>query len=216
MTSFWEQDTLQSVQETKRCGKSAAASLSEKTDEELAVLLQNDVQEALDILVLRYKDALLNFIFRFLGNMELSRDVLQETFIRLWEKRSLYRSCGRFSTWIYTIAANLARSELRRPSRRLLVPVIQHDAEGEEYEIPLRDTEPLPDRVADTEFRYRRIQEALLALPVVFREAVILCDIQELAYEEIAAIIGQPIGTVKSRINRGRAMLRSMLRDIYD
>jgi len=211
-----EQPDVGSVEAEDKKQAAAETDLSMLSDEELADLLGKDVFGAFDILVERYKDQLLNFIFRFLGDMDTSQDILQETFIRIFDKRCLYKQCGRFSTWAYTIAANLARSELRRPFRRFTIPLSKRDTSGEEYELPVIDEAPRPDRVADSRQKYRRIQDALLRLPAIFREAVILCDIQELRYEEIALILDQPIGTVKSRINRGRAMLRKMLRDIYD
>lgn len=80
----------------------------------------------------------------------------------------------------------------------------------------MTDSKPLPDRNTDRRIVYERIQEALLTLPDGFREAVVLRDIQELSYEEIAEITELPIGTVKSRISRGRLQLQQLLKDIYD
>lgn len=190
--------------------------LEQLSNEELILLFQKDVGPAFDVLVARFKDPLLNFIYRYVGNQDDALDVLQDTFIRVYHKKHMYQTIAKFSTWIYTIAGNLAKSSLRRPYRRNTTSITQTGDRSEEYEMPLPDRDPMPDRLTDSAFKAARIQEALRQLPAVFREAVILRDIQDLAYEEIADIIGMPIGTVKSRINRGRAQLQQLLKDIYD
>ena len=192
------------------------ATLDTLSDEELMLLFQRDVQLAFDILVQRYKNPLMNYIFRFTGNSEDAADLLQDTFIRVYRKKHLYKTIARFSTWVYTIAGNLAKSELRRGHRKYLTPIDRKRNDDEEYSIPLPDRDPLPDRSADKNIVFERIQAALLEIPEVFREAVVLRDIQELTYEEIAEIVGMPIGTVKSRINRGRLQLQELLKDIYE
>ncbi|MBE0645092.1 MAG: sigma-70 family RNA polymerase sigma factor [Bacteroidetes bacterium] len=199
--------------EVKKLDRVTLDSLS---DEELMLLFQRDVRLAFDILVERYQNPLMNYIFRFTGNNEDAADILQDTFIRVYRKKHLYRTIARVSTWIYTIAGNLAKSELRRGHRKYLTPIDRKKNDDEEYSIPLIDNDPLPDRSADSSIVYDRIQEALLELPDVFREAVILRDVQELSYEEIAEIVGMPIGTVKSRISRGRLQLQELLKDIYE
>lgn len=186
------------------------------SDEDLMLLFQQEVMLAYDILVERFKDPLMNYIYRFVGDMDAAADILQDTFIRVYNKKHLYRTIARVSTWVYTIAGNLARSELRRSGRRKTTPIIQTRHENEEYTLPLPDTDPLPDNRADSALLYQQIQEALTRLPEAFREAVVLRDIQDLSYEEIAEITELPIGTVKSRINRGRAQLQELLKDVYD
>ncbi len=191
-------------------------SLDSLSDEELMLLFQRDVRLAFDILVERYKNPLMNYIFRFTGNSEDAADLLQDTFIRVYRKKHLYKTIAKFSTWVYTIAGNLAKSELRKGHRKYLTPIEHKKNDDEEYAIPLPDGAPLPDRAADTNIVYERIQKALLELPDAFREAVILRDIQELSYEEIAEVVGMPIGTVKSRISRGRLQLQELLKDLYE
>ncbi len=190
--------------------------LDRLTDEELILRFQQDDSSAFDVLVKRYKNPLMNYIFRYLGDVDESADVLQETFVRLFEKKHQYKTIARFSTWIYTIAGNLAKSELRKPYKRRGVSITQSVGDDEEVDMQLEDGEPQPDRVVDGALKHQRIEAALLTLQEEFREAVILRDIQDLSYEDIAEIIQKPIGTVKSRINRGRAMLQKLLRDIYD
>lgn len=184
------------------------------TDEELILEFQksND-QRAFEILVERFKNPLINFVFRFLGDYEACVDVVQDTFVKVYRYKDSYTSVAKFSTWIYTIAGNLARSEYRRRKRNSFFSINNYGEEGENYEIP--DNQLRPDVEADSKFKAQKIQEALLKLKEVYREAVILRDIQGLTYEEIAEILGIEEGTVKSRINRGRAQLQKYLKNIY-
>ena len=118
--------------------------------------------------------------------------------------------------WVYTIAGNLAKSELRKSYRKRETRIVQKRSGEEEYELQITDASPLPDRKTDSSLLRDRIQEALDQIQDIFREAVIMRDIQELSYEEISDISGLPIGTVKSRINRGRAQLQELLKDLYE
>lgn len=204
---------VQALIEAKTLDRVTLESLS---DEELMLLFQQDVRAAFDILVQRFQDPLMNFIYRFVGSMDDAADILQDTFIRVYKKKHLYKTIAKFSTWVYTIAGNLAKSELRKGHRKRTTRLVQQREENEEYTLPLSTDDPLPDRSADSSIVYDRIQEALLELPEVFREAVIMRDIQELSYEEIAAILEMPIGTVKSRISRGRLQLQDLLKDLYE
>jgi RNA polymerase sigma-70 factor (ECF subfamily) len=191
--------------------------LKELTDEELILLFQNGDEEAFDMLVARFKDPLMNYLYRQTGNLDDAEDVLQETFIRLYTKKHLYRTVAKVSTWLYTIAINQARTSMRKRRKRTFVPVAATDA-LDEYEIDeviVNDTSPLPDTVVEESFRHDRIQQALQQLREEYREAVILCDIEGFEYEEIAGMLEIPVGTVKSRINRGRHKLQYMLKDIY-
>lgn len=216
MEKLQELSLARKVEELLEAQKLDRAILDSLSDEELMLLFQRDVRLAFDILVERYQNPLMNYIFRFTGNNEDAADLLQDTFIRVYRKKHLYKTIARFSTWVYTIAGNLAKSELRRGHRKYLTPIDRKKSDDEEYSIPLPDGDPLPDRSADKAIVFEQIQKALLQLPEAFREAVVLRDIQELSYEEIAEIIDLPIGTVKSRINRGRQQLQELLKDIYD
>ena len=171
--------------------------------------------EAFDLLVNRYKDPLTNYIYRFLGDMKECEDLLQETFLRVYRNRHSYRRIAKFSTWLYTIAGNLARSEYRKRKRRRLYSLQSINREEEEFELEIPDETFLPDRHTESTIQDHYIQEALKLIPEEFREVVVLRDVQQLAYEEIAEITGLPMGTVKSRINRGRTKLQALLKDVY-
>jgi len=175
-------------------------------------LFQQGDGAAYGLLVRRYKDDLTNFAQRFLGDRDDAEDVVQETFVRVWRKRDSYAPPSRFSTWVYTIASNLAKTRLRRLSLWRFVRLGSPRGEGPEYDLP--DGDAGPDSAAESTLREERIQEALKSLPVKYREVIVLRDIQQLSYEEIVAITGSAMGTVKSRINRARAVLRDRLRDL--
>ncbi|MGQ9797915.1 MAG: RNA polymerase sigma factor [Ignavibacterium sp.] len=184
------------------------------TDEELILEFQksND-QKTFEILVERFKNPLINFVYRFLGDYEACVDVVQDTFVKVYRYKDSYTSVAKFSTWIYTIAGNLARSEYRRRKRNSIFSINNYGEEGENYDIP--DNKFRPDVETDNKFKAQKIQEALMKLKEVYREAVILRDIQGLTYEEIAEILKIEEGTVKSRINRGRTQLQKYLKNIY-
>ncbi|MDZ7370817.1 MAG: sigma-70 family RNA polymerase sigma factor [candidate division KSB1 bacterium] len=181
-------------------------------DEELIRLFQNDELAAYDTLVRRYRDQLYLFAYRFLGNQQEAEDVVQETFLRLFRKRHAYRQIAKFSTWIYTIAGNLAKTELRRRKRRRLVSI--NDMGFDEKEFEIEDEGMDTEREADSSMTDKLIQQAISELSPRFREVIILRDIQELSYEEIGSILRIPLGTVKSRVNRARLKLQAKLKAI--
>lgn len=182
------------------------------SDEDLIERFQRGDLYAFDLIVKRYKDQLLNFVFRFVGNHEEAEDIVQETFLRVYRKRKAYKRIAKFSTWIYTIAGNLARTELRRRKRRKLFSVTDMGYEDRDYEIS--DEAYNPETQTDGLIQEEIIQKEINDLSPKFREVIILRDVQELSYEEISKIIKVPIGTVKSRVNRGRLKLQSRLKDL--
>ncbi len=189
-------------------------SLRELSDEELILEFQkNNTEDAFNILVQRYKNPLTNFVFRFLGDYETCNDVVQETMIKVYRYKDSYSSVAKFSTWIYTIAGNLARTEYRRQRRRNIFSINDYGEDHKTFD--LLDENYRPDVITDSGIKDEIIQKALLKVKESYREAVILRDIQGMSYEEISAILGINEGTVKSRINRGRAQLQELLKGIY-
>lgn len=189
--------------------------LNELTDEELIKRFQetNDL-EAYQILVKRYKDPLMNFVYRFVGDRDVCSDIVQDTMIKFYLNKDSYREFAKFSTWIYTIAGNLAKNELKRRRRRSILSLTNSD---EDKQIQVEDKSFLPpDRIADSQIKNDIIQKALMKIKPVYRQMVILRDIQGLSYEEIAEITNVSLGTVKSRINRGRNQLQKLLKNIYN
>jgi RNA polymerase sigma factor (sigma-70 family) len=191
-------------------------SLRARTDEELIAAFQNGDAAAFDVLVGRYKDPLVNFAFRFLGEYDGADEVAQETLIRVYRKKHSYQPIARFSTWIYTIATNLAKSELRRRKRHGLFSLSggRKNPEGREYE--LADDRNPADGQAARALQAELIQRALDSIPAKYREVVVLRYVQEMSYEEICAVTRMNMGTVKSRLNRARLRLQELLKDGFD
>lgn len=184
------------------------------TDEQLIAQFQRGDLQAFDVLVHRYKDQLLNYVFRFVGNRVDAEDIVQETFLRVYKNKHYYKEIAKFSTWVYTIAGNLAKTELRRRKRRKLFSVSNFVNEERDFDIP--DPNRSPDQRVDGALKDEIIQKAIDKLPAKFKEVIILRDIQEFAYEEISEILNIPLGTVKSRVNRGRLKLQEDLKFLLE
>jgi RNA polymerase sigma-70 factor, ECF subfamily len=163
----------------------------------------------------RYRGPITNYLYRFLGDYEEAVDLSQETFVRLYFAIDRYHTDYAFSTYLYRIATNLAISELRRRKRRKLLSLtglFQNEIdEGIEFQPP--DGRSLPDEDLIEGERSRQIEKAIGALPDKYRAPIVLREIEEKSYDEIAAILGLGLGTTKSRINRARGLLKEKLRN---
>jgi len=198
----------------KENGKEERANQIRPDDEELIERFQNGELYAFELIVQRYKEPLTNFIYYYLGNRLDAEDVVQETFIRLYKKKEMYRKVAKFSTWIYTIASNLAKTELRKRKRKRVLSLSKIGYEDKDFEIP--DSLSQPDKIVENNMEMKFIKGEIDKLPARFKEVVILRDIEQLSYEEISDILKIPIGTVKSRVNRGRSRLQNKLRFLME
>jgi len=172
-------------------------------DKDLFAKVAADDEQAFALFVERYKNRLYNFIVRIIFEKETAEDILQDTFLRVYNQRKNYSPDFALSTWVYTIALNLVRSELRK---RKLRKYLSLDFLKEESDVELPDTtNPEPGQLKPL------LDKAIAALPEEYRTAFVLCDIDRLPYNQIAEIMRVPVGTVKSRINRARSMLREKL-----
>ena len=182
------------------------------SDEQLMLLFQGGNENAYIELVNRYKDKLINFIFNYLGDIESSEDVVQETMIKLYQKKHYYKEIAKFSTWLYTIAKNLANTELRKRKQRKTTLLSQFSKDDKMYDLPSNDNEA--GQEIQTEIVSKIIRKAIDQLSEKFKTVITLRDIQQLSYEDISEIIDVPIGTVKSRINRARLQLQVELKHL--
>ena len=187
---------------------------TQPTDEELIARFQQGDAYAFDLLVKRYKDPLLNFVYRFLGDVVEAEDIVQETFYRVYKNKHYYKEVAKFSTWIYTIAGNLAKTELRRRKRKRVFSI--HKDSPTEKDIELPDLDKDPEKEVNSVITDKLIQKAISNLPPKFRQVIILRDIQGFSYEEISSIIRVPLGTVKSRVNRARLRLQEDLSFLFE
>lgn len=179
----------------------------EPADEQLVSLSKDGNLDAFNSLVERYQGPVYNLCLRLLGSREAAEDAAQETFV------SAYRAIARFSegsvkSWLLRIASNESKDELRKRKRR--GPRDSIDTWPEDEEAPIDLPDPGEGALALLERREvgRALQAALMAIPFDQRQAVILADIQGYHYQEIARMTGTNVGTVKSRIYRGRERLR--------
>jgi len=187
---------------------------SRPSDEDLIEKFQNGDLYAFDLIVKRYKNQLLNFVYRFLGNAEEAEDLVQETFLRVYRNRKAYQKVAKFSTWIYTIAGNLAKTELRKRKRRKFFSISDLGYNEKDYDIS--DEAFNPEKDVDGRMKEEIIHKEIDDLSPKFREVILLRDVQQLSYEEISQIVNIPLGTVKSRVNRGRLKLQEKLKHILE
>src|SRR3954464_2656295 len=157
-----------------------------------------------DEIVDQHSDRVYRLAYRLTGNPPAAEDLTQEGFVRGFRSLSPYPP-GTFEGWLHRITTNLFLDQARRKQR------IRFDAMTDERADRLTSATPSPDAAyADMRFE-DDVERALATLPPDFRAAVVLCDVEGLSYEEIAEILGAKLGTVRSRIHRGRTMLRSAL-----
>ena len=185
---------------------------SDLSDENLMLRVGQGDRDAFDEIVRRYANKMVNLGYQLTGDRELAQDIAQETFFRAYRSASSYRTISKFSTWLYTIAINLCRNEIRR--RKFRMYSLEEMAEREEDErvrIDIADETRKPDREVERRELAGLVRRAIAGLPPNFRIALVLRDIQGLTYDEIGEILGLPEGTVKSRINRARHKLKELL-----
>lgn len=156
-------------------------------------------ESAFTELMRRHEDRIFSLTLRITGDRGDALEATQETFLSMWMKASTFRGKSRFGTWLYRIGINAARDQLRRRSRAPLLD----DPSSAETSAPGAGPESAIARID--------VARALAALPHEYREAVIMHDLGAVPYEEIAAATGVALGTVKSRISRGRRLLAQQL-----
>jgi RNA polymerase sigma-70 factor (ECF subfamily) len=171
-------------------------------EQELIRRVQEGDEWAFGQIMSLYKDRIVNYLFQFTGDYQKAVELGQETFIRVYFKAGRYRPIAPLSSWIYTIASNLAKTECRRARKMATVSledIPNNFSSGTYYEDPAD-----PGLV-------RNLREALEELHPRYRVPVVLKDMEGFSQEEIAKIIKRPVGTVKARISRGREQLRRKL-----
>ena len=178
-----------------------------------AVLMQrlaSGEDRALNELMERWRDKVGAFIYRMTHDHAVTVDLTQETFVRLYQSRLRYRPGALFSTYLFTIAANLVRNHARWRQRH---PSVSIEA-GEETGHEAADQAPSPDESAASHDKLRAIQVAMAALPPELREAMTLFTHEDLGYAEIATIAGCSPKAVETRIYRARQLLKEALKDL--
>lgn len=185
------------------------------TDEELIKKFQEGDESAFEELVNRFSKRLVHFAYRYVNDRSVAEDIVQDTFLKVYQNKHSYRPIAKFSTWIFTITANLAKTKLRKWKTRQTYSfsnfgdrdwenTLEDEGKQEEIERVTAKADP------------KLIQTALSRLPEHSKKVLILRDIQELSYDEISKITDVTLGTVKSRINRARIKLQEEINKIIN
>jgi RNA polymerase sigma-70 factor (ECF subfamily) len=185
------------------------------SDEDLMSQVACDDERAFAELVRRFQGRVVNLISRILNDRECADDLSQEVFVRVFVHRRNYRRGSKFSTWLFTIAANLAKNEIRRRVRRrnwFSLDALQELLN--DGSMQLADPTEGRETTLEREQLQQSMGRAIATVPEKYRLALVLRDIEGLAYEEIATVLGIPGGTVRSRINRARVMLKRKLQPL--
>ena len=194
------------------------ASVRSSVEIEFIERLKFGEADAFDALVVRYSADIYAVLFRLTEDAEEAADLTQETFLSALKAIKKFRGEADLKTWLVRIAINESRNRFRWWTRRRREKTVSLDAPIGANETPLGETVSSsganPEDLILQRERENRLTKALSDLPEIYREAVVLCDIEGLHYEEIAAALEVNIGTVKSRIARGREELRRKLNDI--
>ena len=184
-------------------------------DSDFVERLKNGDAEAFDTLITRYSGDIYSLLCRMTGDPEEAGDLTQETFLSALKAIRSFRGEAELKTWLFRIAVNHSRNRFRWWKRRKRSETVSLEKEIGTGSITIADTiaddsESPEDAVLRNE-RRRQLMAALNGLPEIFREAIVLCDIEGLGYEEIARVLNINVGTVKSRLARGREQLRKRL-----
>lgn len=170
---------------------------------------------AFDELVLIFQRPVFNLAYRMLNNYEEANDAVQEIFVKVYRSIGKFKGRSSFSTWLYAVAANICRNRLRRIKRISTFEVRTSDlrsAGDNDCREPVAvDPCPAPDRTAELSDIKRSVEKAVASLQPDFASVIVMKDIQNMRYEEIAETLGCSLGTVKSRLSRARMMMKEKL-----
>jgi RNA polymerase sigma-70 factor (ECF subfamily) len=191
-----------------------------QTDALLVAQARAGDRSSFDALILRHQDRVYNMAFRMLGHREDALDVAQEIFVTIFRSLDRFEEKARFSTWLYRVTVNRCRDELRRRTTvkhtrpRSLEASTARDPDGRADDPPAGGASPLEGAVAhETE---ELVAGAIRELPEDAREVLVMRDVEDLSYTEIADVLEIPVGTVRSRLNRARTLLRERIRPILE
>ena len=210
--------TVTSLNELDFAAVLPAAVVDRVSDHALLAASEAGDQDAFAELVGRYRNQITSYIYRMTNDYEGAVDLAQETFIRVYRAASRYQTTHAFSTYIYRIATNLAISEMRRRKRRKLMSLtglFQGEEGDADKEFDLPDDEALPEETLLDKERSGVISRAIASLPEKYRLPLVLREVEEKSYEEVAEILDLSQGTLKSRLSRGRGLLREKLKGYF-
>jgi RNA polymerase sigma-70 factor (ECF subfamily) len=189
---------------------------AEDTDSKLVEQVQRGDRAAFNVLVLKYQHKVLKLVNRYVRDQAEAEDIAQEAFIKAYRALPSFRGDSAFYTWLYRIAINTAKNSLVSGRRRLVdYDLDMQDPEDYRGQVLLKDSDT-PEAMLLTDEIRQTVQEAMEQLPEDLREAIMLRELEGLSYEEIAAAMDCPVGTVRSRIFRAREAIDKRLRPLLD
>jgi RNA polymerase sigma-70 factor, ECF subfamily len=180
-------------------------------DADLMLRLKNGEDWILNELMTRWQQPLVGFIYRYIGRETEALDLAQETFVRVYETRHRYTVRGKFSTWLFAIAANLCRNYLRWRQRRGAPVPENWDIEDAELAERIQSLDDSPDQAAIRSESISLIKVAIGKLPHDLKTVILLYEYQSLSYEEIASVLGCSVKAVEMKLYRSRQLLRQRL-----
>ena len=174
-------------------------------------------KSAFDDLVRLFQKPIFNLAFRMVNNYEAAQDVTQEVFMKVFRSLSQFKGESLFSTWLYAIAVNTCRNQRQAAQRKSFIEVRggEFAESGQGGKDLMVDPAPGPDTYVERNDTRQAIQNVIAGLSEEFATVIILRDIQDMSYEQIAEVLGCSLGTVKSRISRARWMVREQLETRY-
>jgi len=178
------------------------ATILEISETELVSRAQNGDRNAFSELIRNHAQGVMNVVYRMCGDVQIAEDAAQETFIQAWIHLSSYRPQTSLHNWLYRIAVNAATDMLRKDKR--ILPNSMED-------LQLTDGQPGPEMVVSQQERIVLVQKAVLSLPEASRAVLVLREYEGLSYQEISSTLDIPIGTVMSRLNYARKLLKDKL-----
>jgi RNA polymerase sigma-70 factor (ECF subfamily) len=181
------------------------------TDEDLIKKSQQGDQKAFEQLIIKYEKKVYTIAYRMMGNHEDASDLAQEAFIKVFRSIKSFRGEASFSTWLYHVVANVCRDQLRKQKVKVSSLDESVSYEGEKLEKQLQDSDKSPEEKLEENELKAYLQRLINQLPDEYRLVLVLRELMDFSYEEIAGELNITMGTVKSRLNRARTMLKNKL-----
>ncbi len=182
-------------------------------DQEWVRVFQAGREEGFNRLVIKHKDRIYGLCLRLLSDRDLAEDAAQESFVKVYHGLKEFRMEAKFSSWLYRIAVNTCKNHLASKAYRDSRD--NRDLEAADTDDLLATRAQNPAQVLESKGKQQAIETAIARLPEEQRLLVVLRDVEDRSYEEITAMTGLPLGTLKSRLNRGRGQLQEWLRELW-
>ncbi len=189
----------------------------EETDGSLVRRVQRGDKSAFDLLVRKYQHKVVKLVMRYVGGQAEAEDVAQEAFIKAYRALANFRGDSAFYTWLYRIAINTAKNTIGSRERRMISIEGGGEDGDESYDLADRlQDNATPEALAMTDEIRDTVNRAIASLPEDLRTAIVLRELEGLSYEDIAATMSCPVGTVRSRIFRAREAIDARLREVFE